>query len=285
MTQYGKRQLLPSHYRILDQIQNGRDEPLRAGELKALERDYRWGAPGVSDDPSMIDFFDTPRSTLFEGVIRLWNCGWLALKYTNLLEQENKQVKIVDIGAGRGEIFRVLGSIRIGKDSRFEYIALDIDLRKREVFQKLYSRFKHNYIIHDFREGLPFPTDTIDAVICTETIEHVTKEEGEALLKEILRALKPDGVFIFTTPNLSMRPNGSVYHAYEWKDNELKETITTTGFTIVQWFYLGVPAKHLAEFLPPDCDERINRDLLRAVLGPAVGRPGNVIFGVVKKSS
>jgi SAM-dependent methyltransferase len=283
MTQAKKRQLLPSHYRILDQINLDPDKNLSPKDLKDLEGDYRWGAPGVSDDPSMIDFFDTPRSTLFEGLVRVWNCAYLAALYSGILK-ESKVAEIVDVGAGRAETLRVLKSIRLKKGARFNYSALDIDLRKREVFKLLYPNDASKYLIHDFREGLPFKDSSVDCFISTEVIEHVTEDEGRDFLREAFRCLKKGGHFIGTTPNGSQKNTAaSVYHAIEWESDAFREALCEAGFNIVEYFGMGVSLRTLGSLVPKNSRNRICTDLLRATLGPASGLEGNVICWVCKK--
>lgn len=275
--------MLPSHYRILDAIKKDPELELTPKDQKDLEGDYRWGAPGVSDDPSMIDFFDTPRSTLFEGVVRVWNCAYLAAHYSGITK-EAKKALIVDVGAGRGETLRVLKSTRLMKGARFDYEALDIDIRKREVFCALYPNDKSLYRIHDFREGLPYEDESVDCFISTESIEHVGEDDAKNLMAEIHRCLKPGGFFIGTTPNASTNKRMiSVYHALEWRSEDLQAAMIEKGFEVEEWFYLGVSLRALGELVPEGAKKRINTDLLRATLGPASGREGNVIFWVVKK--
>lgn len=45
---------------------------------------------------------------------------------------------------------------------------------------------------------LPFPTETFDAIVCSDVIEHV--QLPERLLTEALRILRPGGRFVLTTP-------------------------------------------------------------------------------------
>lgn len=48
-------------------------------------------------------------------------------------------------------------------------------------------------------ENIPFPDSSFDLVICAFVLEHVQNAEKAA--SEIARVLKPDGQFIFLTPN------------------------------------------------------------------------------------
>ncbi len=54
----------------------------------------------------------------------------------------------------------------------------------------------------DVTAPLAFPDHSTDVVYLEEVIEHVTKQEGEALLREVLRILRPKGYLRITTPSL-----------------------------------------------------------------------------------
>jgi len=47
-------------------------------------------------------------------------------------------------------------------------------------------------------EHLPFPEGMFDAVVCTETLEHV--DEDQAAMEEMYRVLAPQGILILTVP-------------------------------------------------------------------------------------
>ena len=57
---------------------------------------------------------------------------------------------------------------------------------------------------------LPFADGSFDGVACVEGIEHI--ENFFALIRELRRILKPDGVLVLTTPN--MNKLGSRWHAF-----------------------------------------------------------------------
>lgn len=60
----------------------------------------------------------------------------------------------------------------------------------------------------DLREGIPFADGTVDAVYSSHLFEHLTYSEGQGLLHECLRALKPGGVFSIAVPNARMYIEG-----------------------------------------------------------------------------
>jgi predicted SAM-dependent methyltransferase len=51
-------------------------------------------------------------------------------------------------------------------------------------------------------EGLPFDSNSFDGVYHSHVLEHLSKAEGERLLRECLRVLKPSGVLRVAVPDL-----------------------------------------------------------------------------------
>jgi len=61
----------------------------------------------------------------------------------------------------------------------------------------------------DVRNGLPFPSNTVDSIYSTHMFEHFYPDELQLLLRECLRVLKPGGGIRLIVPNL-----GSAISAY-----------------------------------------------------------------------
>lgn len=55
---------------------------------------------------------------------------------------------------------------------------------------------------YDVRKGLPFPNATFDAIYAYHIMEHLTFEEGKRFVQDVLRALKPNGIFRTSVPDL-----------------------------------------------------------------------------------
>jgi predicted SAM-dependent methyltransferase len=53
----------------------------------------------------------------------------------------------------------------------------------------------------DLRLGIPFPSESIDQIYSSHLFEHLTFTEGQGLLRESLRVLKPGGSFSICVPN------------------------------------------------------------------------------------
>lgn len=53
----------------------------------------------------------------------------------------------------------------------------------------------------DLRKGIPFPDESVDAIYSSHLFEHLTFHQGQAVLAESIRVLKPGGTFSICVPN------------------------------------------------------------------------------------
>jgi ubiquinone/menaquinone biosynthesis C-methylase UbiE len=117
-------------------------------------------------------------------------------------------VTVLDIacGAGYGAAILERHGCRV--------VAGDYDLRALR-----HSREKAGVraVVQADARRLGLRSSTFDAITCFETIEHVV--EGEALLREMRRVLRPGGVLICSTPNIryTVHPR---YHLKEYEPEE-----------------------------------------------------------------
>lgn len=54
----------------------------------------------------------------------------------------------------------------------------------------------------DFRRGVPFPDNSVDAIFAEHLLEHLTYRQGVGLMRECQRVLKPEGVVRIGVPDL-----------------------------------------------------------------------------------
>ncbi len=133
---------------------------------------------------------------------------WHHLKFTHLRGYFRAPQYHLDIGCGPGTFIGTL-------DEAIESVGIDIALP-----QILYARANYGAPWRKFevieRGRLPFDAGTFDVVTCIELVEHLPLDEALSLCVEARRVLKPDGLFVVTTPDY-----GGLWPALEWLVNRL----------------------------------------------------------------
>lgn len=123
--------------------------------------------------------------------------GFLAnqrIKMANkLIIDKHRQGKLLDIGCGSYPLFltKVEFSQKYGLDKMLQLAQIET-LKKQNI----------NLINYDSEENqnLPFEDNFFDVVTMLAVFEHIEPVKLPVLLKEIKRILKPNGVYILTTP-------------------------------------------------------------------------------------
>lgn len=106
--------------------------------------------------------------------------------------------KVLEVGCGNGiylDIIARMGAEVSGQDISSEYVR-----NASEYLSK-------NNIKADIKTGdaarLLFDDNCFDAVFSADFFEHITSEHKNKVMAEVYRVLKPGGVFVIKTPNLS----------------------------------------------------------------------------------
>jgi len=273
-----KTEQMNTYKRLLKKIDLSKPFVLSSSDRSALTREFADKAPGVNDDASFANFFEAPRPYLFLHVVRVLNVGWLVLRHMGAFDKAGRY-RVLDIGAGRAEMMMILRGYFRKKGALLCYTGFDVDIRKAELFSQLYGRCdpaRFNYKIGDFRQGFPFAKCSFEGATCTEVLEHVKQDEGKRMLKDAARVLSRGGILVLTTPDRQgAKKTMSKFHVHEWSHEELIYTLDEVGFKIIEKMWLGVPKNALKRFMPVGYQDRINGDLVRAVMGPASGERGN----------
>ncbi len=152
--------------------------------------------------------------------------------------------KILDVGCGNGKdtaYLMVKGATVVGID----YSSNMLQEAKRHVQDGVFH-------LMDMR-NLGFPNNTFDGVWANGCIYHVPKVELSQVLKEVIRVLKPLGIFSFnakagTGEGLEDNPKsfagGPRFYAY-YTISETKECLQKAGFEVVE--AINYPQKILNE--------------------------------------
>lgn len=128
--------------------------------------------------------------------------------------------KLLDIGCGKMPYRNYI----LENSNVSQYVGLDI-----ENALAYDSKLKPDYTWDG--KKMPFEDDSFDCAFGTEVLEHCP--EPEIVLKEVLRVLKPDGVFFFTVPflwNLHEVPHDE----YRYTPFSLQRHLNNAGFKVIE---------------------------------------------------
>jgi SAM-dependent methyltransferase len=116
-----------------------------------------------------------------------------------------KDKRVLDLACGEGYGSKMLA------DTASSVVGIDIDENVIRHASTKYGSANLQFLSGPIT-AVPIPDDhSIDVVVCFEAIEHIEDQEG--LLLEVKRLLKPDGLFIVSTPNKA------IYHDESHVDN------------------------------------------------------------------
>lgn len=113
-----------------------------------------------------------------------------------------KNLRILDIGCGRGEL-----AFWCAREGAKEVIGIDYSVNAIKLAneaKKHYEKRVKDKVIFKVGDGkyLKIKAKSFDSVLLTEVLEHIYPEEQEIMFKEIYRVLRDDGfVFIHTAPS------------------------------------------------------------------------------------
>lgn len=215
----------------------------------------------------------------------------------NLLPGNYTESKILDIPSGAGAF-----TLRL-KDNGYQQIyAADI----ANVLQIEHQHFTKG----DMNKPLPFEDESLDAVVCIDGIEHISRQFD--FVREVNRVLKPNGYFLVSTPNISsvrsrvrwlltghhnkcksplneLKPDFS-HHIGMISFPEIRYLLHTNDFTIeqiatnqikpVSWLYMPlIPFLYAATFwvYQHEAKDKVQRKINRSILQEVFSKP--VLFG------
>lgn len=124
---------------------------------------------------------------------------------------------VVDIGSGSGYGSQILEGFS-------DYVGIDIDKQSVDFSNEKYGSESLIYIQGD-ATNIPLENEIADVVVSFETLEHVN--HPELIVQEARRILKPNGLFIFSTPDRDnynpslFEPNP--FHVHEMNQSEILE--------------------------------------------------------------
>ena len=142
-----------------------------------------------------------------------------------------KDKRVLDLASGEGYGSNMLAC-------QAEYVCgVDIDERAVEHSRSRYKRPNLEFLKGSVTAVPIADANSFDVIVCFEAIEHI--DAHEALVAEVLRLLRPGGLFIVSTPNKSVyRANGeepNPFHVRELTFEELN-ALLSPHFPSVRYF-------------------------------------------------
>lgn len=157
-----------------------------------------------------------------------------------------KASRIVDLG-GSHQGDEVGAFVAMGYPYRFDELTIvDLPFEDRHDIYRTHIRpdvvhtpkGKVTYRYHSMTDLSSFEDESVDLVYSGQSFEHVTAEDGVTVLKEVQRILRPGGHLAMDTPNgrvcrLQQEHFIDPDHKIEYTYPELREVVTSAGYTIV----------------------------------------------------
>ena len=110
--------------------------------------------------------------------------AWQRDRFRIIRGMVDGSVRVLDIGCGSSRILQSLP----------QAVGLDMQIRKLR-----WLRAPGRQLVQGSLSELPFPDGTFDAVICSEVIEHIAREDVD--LSDMVRVLAPGGTLVLGTPD------------------------------------------------------------------------------------
>ncbi len=119
----------------------------------------------------------------------------IPLRKEYLLKQIGHGRRVLDVGCLGGKISHLI------REQNNEVWGVEINEAAARAAEKRQIRIK----VANVEDGLPFEDDFFDFIHAGEILEHLY--DTKHFFEECWRVLRPQGVFIFTTPNLNSLEN------------------------------------------------------------------------------
>jgi ubiquinone/menaquinone biosynthesis C-methylase UbiE len=142
--------------------------------------------------------------------------------------------RVLDIGCGTGNLTLLVAT----RYPTASVVGLDPDpaaldrARKKAAKGKLTATFDQG-----FAEELPYPDRSVDVVLCSLALHHVTEEHRTQSLREVARVLRPGGTFhlLEMAKGDPARPVNRLVHrspqAHTWSELDIVAMMRTAGLT------------------------------------------------------
>lgn len=188
----------------------------------------------------MAEIKDTGERLIPEKHLQSLTYGEHLVRYKAAKELVKNKI-VLDIASGAG-----YGTSFLSNYAKHIY-GIDYSSQAIKYSKTLYGKNKNLEFLQGNAENIPIEDSFLDVVVSLETIEHIPNPEK--FVKEVVRVLKPGGVFYVSTPNDDEFTEGNEYHLHEFTFTELNRLIRKyfknyEYYYQGSWFASGVLNKH-----------------------------------------
>jgi dolichol-phosphate mannosyltransferase len=187
---------------------------------------------------------------------------WQRARFRVIRGMVDGSSRILDIGCGSS---RILASLP-------QAVGLDLQIRKLR-----WMRAPGRQLVAASLSQLPFEEGSFDAVICSEVIEHIPREEID--LTDMVRVLAPGGILVLGTPDYGrwiwrtlehlykrVFPEGyATEHINQYTRQSLRREIESMGLTVLDLQYVGASEMIFKALKPTGARDRSPAASLRAI--------------------
>lgn len=147
------------------------------------------------------------------------------LRYNFAQKFVNKKI-VVDLGCGVG-----YGSFMLADAGARKVYGVDTD---KNAISHAKNHYYHKNITYIVKDAIytKLVSSVADVIVAFEIIEHI--RNPKRFIQEVLRLLKPNGIFVLSTPNSQTSFGDNPYHIKEFTFKELKKLLST--FSRLQFF-------------------------------------------------
>lgn len=165
--------------------------------IKEMARVSKRGLHGIT--------FEAPENDIDKTHVNIKPREWWEKKFkevapdwpVEILDKEETEGSVVPLPKPDGLVKLNIGCFQ----NMYHYGWINIDILDLRKFAR-----DNGYIFKqlDVREGLPYPDSSVDIILASHFLEHLTREEGLEFLKECRRVLKPNGIIRIAVPDAKL---------------------------------------------------------------------------------
>lgn len=176
----------------------------------------------------MKEIFDTYITNCFGKYEQsLYKIKQFAFNYKKYFELKNKQIKILDIGIGRGEMLSCCKEW-----GYYNYKGIDIS---PDTINFCLSLGLNCQLIDNLVEWLTKHSEEFEIITMLDVLEHIKKDEIIPLLKTLKRSLTINGTLIIQTPNMQapdaqLHRYNDITHEVGFSEHSLSQVLLAANF-------------------------------------------------------